>query len=130
MFGPALMVVPISGKGQTLAYAYFPEGTWYDYNTFERMDKVGSSMITAVEDYIPVFMRGGNIILRKDRLRRSTVMMRDDPYTIVIALDSAQSASGSLYVDDGSTFEFMDQVYLQSTLTYDNQVLSYKIKHH
>ena len=36
---------------------------------------------------IPVFYRGGSIIPRKDRIRRSSYLSRNDPYTLVVALD-------------------------------------------
>ena len=36
---------------------------------------------------IPIFQRGGTIVAMKQRVRRSSVAMDDDPYTLIIALD-------------------------------------------
>lgn len=36
----------------------------------------------------PYFYRGGYIVPRKDRVRRSATLMTDDPYTLVVTLDS------------------------------------------
>jgi len=36
---------------------------------------------------IPVFLRGGSIIPRRQRFRRSSLAMRSDPFTLLIALD-------------------------------------------
>lgn len=36
---------------------------------------------------IPVFMQGGSIIPKKERPRRSSSQMADDPFTIVVAAD-------------------------------------------
>ena len=53
-------------------------------------------------DYIPVFQRGGSIVPRQQRVRRSSALMLHDPYTLVVALDArGSSADGTLYMDDG-----------------------------
>lgn len=52
---------------------------------------------------IPLFYRGGYIIPKKARPRRSSTMMLNDPYTIVVALDQSAertNATGYLYLDD------------------------------
>ena len=36
---------------------------------------------------IPVFQKGGAIIPQKNRIRRSSSLMKYDPYTLVVALD-------------------------------------------
>lgn len=55
---------------------------------------------------IPVYQRGGSIIPRKDRVRRASSLMREDPYTLVVALDAEGKAQGTLYMDDEHTFEY------------------------
>jgi alpha 1,3-glucosidase len=86
-------------------------------------------LVETGEDRIPVYIRGGNIVPRKDRLRRSTVAMANDPYTIIVALDADGKASGDLYVDDGHSFDYKDQTYLQASFEYANNVLSYTPNH-
>ena len=56
-------------------------------------------------DKIPVYQRGGSIIPRKLRLRRSSHLMTNDPYTLYAALDHELKAEGTLYVDDEATFD-------------------------
>ena len=55
---------------------------------------------------IPVYLRGGSMIPRKERARRSTAQMTADPFTLWIALDDSGSAQGDLYVDDGHSFAY------------------------
>lgn len=55
---------------------------------------------------IPVYQRGGSIIPRKDRVRRASSLMREDPYTLVVALNTEGKAQGTLYIDDEHTFEY------------------------
>lgn len=50
---------------------------------------------------MPFFYRGGHIIPKKARFRRSSALMINDPYTIIICLDpSTDSAVGHIYYDD------------------------------
>ena len=53
-----------------------------------------------------MFQRGGRIVPRQMRPRRCADLMAADPFTLVVALDSKQQASGQLYIDDGNTFNF------------------------
>ena len=58
----------------------------------------------------------------KTRYRRSSKLMKSDPYTLVIALDEEGSASGKLYVDDGETFAQGTEVIF----TVDNNIINAK----
>lgn len=63
-----------------------------------------------------VYQRGGTIIPKKERVRRSSSLMRDDPYTLVVALDKSGRANGTLYIDDGISFEYREagkKLYMQ-----------------
>lgn len=56
---------------------------------------------------IPAFYRGGWIIPRKERIRRSSMISIYDPYTLIIALDPTQSkAMGYVYFDDFHSTSF------------------------
>jgi alpha 1,3-glucosidase len=78
------------------------------------------SKIPSGIDYIPVFQRGGSIIPRKLRLRRSTMTMRADPYTLYVALDSSKKATGTLYMDDEESFGYKRFAeFAKSTFTAD-----------
>ena len=52
-----------------------------------------SVQLSAPHQQVPVFQRGGTIVPRKMRPRRSSAAMANDPYTLVVALD-AQVWSG------------------------------------
>ena len=66
---------------------YLPKDhTWYDLRSGTAYKGGKTEKIEAV-DSIPVFQRSGTIIPRKDRFRRSTVQMENDPYTLVRVID-------------------------------------------
>ena len=63
-------------------------------------------------DSIPVYYRGGRVIPRRERPRRSSQMQARDPFTLVVALDSNSKASGDLFLDDGHSFAFQRGQYV------------------
>jgi alpha 1,3-glucosidase len=111
MVGDALLVKPVTTQGGTSVSVYLPAGAhvWYDTTTFERLSSApfgGAKTLEAPLWKVPVLQRGGSIVPRQMRSRRSTQLMRDDPYTLVVALDDKKGASGQLYLDDGASFDF------------------------
>ena len=112
LIGSDLLVKPVTHAGATSSVIQFPMSDfWYDVNSMERMDingEANTSVATTVSsdiDTIPVYQRGGSIIPRKLRLRRSSHLMVDDPYTLYVALDNEFAAEGTLYMDDETTFD-------------------------
>merc|ERR1711871_600070 len=113
MVGSALLVKPVTESGATSVQVYLPialekgiRQTWYDFHTLQRVETTSAQYIASAPlDKIPVFLRGGRIIPRKLRLRRSSKLMYYDPYTLVIAYDGDLNAEGMLYLDDEYSME-------------------------
>jgi len=112
LIGSDLLVKPVTSAGATTSHVLFPlSDCWYDVDTMQRVELAGapgSYVAKTVEsgiDKIPVYQRGGSIIPRKLRLRRSSYLMINDPYTIYIALNNELKAEGTLYMDDETTFD-------------------------
>jgi alpha 1,3-glucosidase len=64
-------------------------------------------------------MRGGHIIPRRDRPRRSSGLMKYDPFTLVVVLDAAGNAAGTLYLDDGETFDYEMGAFIHRRFSFD-----------
>lgn len=113
MLGDALLVNPVTKKDASSWGVYLPPGeVWYDYETLQRVPEPGPGFaesrvhtIPVSLDKIPVFVRGGHIIMRRDRPRRSSIAAARDPYTMIIALDDNGRASGLFYTDDGVSYD-------------------------
>jgi len=69
-------------------------------------------------------MQGGHIIPRKDRPRRSSGLMKWDPYTLVLVLGKEGTAKGELYFDDGETFDYQQGAYVHREFEFKDGVLS------
>lgn len=123
MVGGSLLVHPVTEPGVTTATVYFPAGPWYDVQDWNVIDGPASVTVNAPREKIPVYQRGGTIVSRKERIRRASSLMRDDPYTLYIALDALGSAQGTLYVDDEHTFDYRKGKFLYLQLKFENGVL-------
>lgn len=60
---------------------------YYDYFTFEKIHGSSKVQINAPLNKIPVFLRGGSIIPKRQKTRGSSSAMHSDPFTLVIALN-------------------------------------------
>jgi hypothetical protein len=67
---------------------------------------------------IPVFVRGGFIVPRRERPRRSSTAQAGDPYTLLVALDTTGRAQGHLYEDDGLTTAHQQGAFVFRTFTF------------
>lgn len=115
-----LLVKPIVTEGADTVSIYLPPNElYYDYFTYATHKGTGSSItLPAPLDKIPLLMRAGHIIPRKDRPRRSSGLMRFDPYTLVVALSAEGTAEGELYIDDGESYEYQDGAYIHRRFSF------------
>jgi len=75
-------------------------------------------------DTIPTYQRGGTIIARKEKPRRSVASQHGDPYTLYVALDKAFQAEGRLYMDDGHSYRYENQEFAWLWLSFAKQELT------
>uniref|UniRef100_A0A8C1KJB0 Glucosidase, alpha; neutral AB n=2 Tax=Cyprinus carpio TaxID=7962 RepID=A0A8C1KJB0_CYPCA len=98
---------------------------WYDVHTFQKHNGAQNLYIPVTLSSIPVFQRGGSIIPRKDRVRRSSACMENDPYTLYVALSPKKFAEGKLYIDDGHSFNYdTKKEFIHRSLTFANNALT------
>jgi alpha 1,3-glucosidase len=123
------LVAPVLTKGGTSVNVHFPgeQQYWYDHWTHERLEKSGSHNVAAPYDKVPVFQRGGSIVPKRERIRRSSALMHNDPITLVVAPDRQGMAKGTLYLDDGKSFDYKQGSKLYMEITYDNGRLESKM---
>ncbi|XP_058812455.1 neutral alpha-glucosidase AB isoform X2 [Topomyia yanbarensis] len=132
MLSDKLLVAPALKAGQSKVDVYFPikengePDLWYDLDNNRKYSGAGYESM-AVDSYkVPVFQRGGTIVPRKERIRRAATLMKDDPYTLVVALDKNGISKGTLYIDDETSFEYRSGKYLYLEFELKDGVLSSK----
>ncbi|KNZ43807.1 hypothetical protein VP01_984g6 [Puccinia sorghi] len=107
-----LLVKPITQEGVTSTDVFISDDQpYYNYFTSDMflVDKKKRSSRTftfpAPLDTVPLFQRGGHIVTRRDLVRRAAPLMWKDPITLVVALDKEGQSTGTLYLDDGESFD-------------------------
>ena len=112
MLGSALLVAPVLTPRQETVRVVLPgkDTVWYDgisgLVVESSMPSKRELVVSAPLDTIRTFIRGGQMLTLKERPRRSTTAMSEDPLTLVIALDTQHGASGDIYIDDGHSYAF------------------------
>ncbi|KAK3068578.1 hypothetical protein LTR53_013741 [Teratosphaeriaceae sp. CCFEE 6253] len=108
MLGPSLLITPVLIPNVDTVNGTFPgigAGTnWYDWYTLQPVVAQPQENVTlaAPLEHINVHVRGGSILpLQTPAL--TTAATRNNPYSLVVALDESGEASGSLYLDDGES---------------------------
>uniref|UniRef100_A0A4W4HD97 Glycoside hydrolase family 31 N-terminal domain-containing protein n=1 Tax=Electrophorus electricus TaxID=8005 RepID=A0A4W4HD97_ELEEL len=127
LIGRDLLVHPVTEEGARGLTAYLPGHgeVWYDVHTFQKHNGAQNLYIPVTMSSIPVFQRGGSIIPRKLRVRRSSACMENDPYTLYVALNPQRAAEGELYIDDGHTFSFQTKKeFIHRSLTFAYNTLT------
>jgi len=103
MFGPALLVAPVTEQGATSRKVYLPAGSdWYNYWTSERIK--GGQTITAAApiDTIPLFVRAGSILPIG-----TEVLSAQQPQSIAsLRVYPGVDADFALFSDDGTTYSY------------------------
>lgn len=110
-----LLIAPVLEEGVKEITIVLPnvKEIYYDYTNGKMSleSYYGKSQIikqVTLED-IPMFLEGGSIITEKQRYRRSSKLMINDPYTLIIAPNYDQGkASGQLYIDDYETYDYQN----------------------
>ena len=128
-----LLVKPVTEQGKESVDIHLPAeespAPYYDYFTYTSYRgpaKGGSVSVAAPLDTLPLLMRAGHIIPRRDRPRRSSGLMANDPFTLVITLDPAKVSSdstatiaeGSLYHDDGQSYMYENGARIHRQFTF------------
>ncbi|WPH03709.1 Hypothetical protein R9X50_00659200 [Acrodontium crateriforme] len=116
-----LLAKPVTKEGADRQDIYLADKEkYYDYFDFWTYEGPGTVSVAAPLETIPFLMQGGHIIPRRDRPRRSSGLMRYDPFTLVVVLGNSGDAEGTLYLDDGESFNFQNGAYIHRRFKYQS----------
>ncbi|HEX5316068.1 MAG TPA: DUF5110 domain-containing protein, partial [Candidatus Kapabacteria bacterium] len=117
MYGPDLLVNPVTEPSATNRSLYLPQTKWYDFWNGASQD--GGRMISSIAplDRIPVFVRAGSILPLGPTMEWST-QKAEDP----IELRIYRGADGdfTLYEDENDTYNYEKGVYATIPLHWDD----------
>ncbi|XP_068624304.1 neutral alpha-glucosidase AB [Battus philenor] len=131
LLGDKLLVRPVLEAGVKSVNVYLPgrdtNTLWYDVDSYQAHKANGYFSQEVNIAKVPVYQRGGSIVPRRERVRRSSMLMANDPFTLVVALDANNTARGSLYIDDGETYEYMNNKYIYAKIVYEPTQITYTL---
>jgi alpha-D-xyloside xylohydrolase len=103
LFGPSLLVNPVTSPGVTRREVYLPRGGWYDFWTGAHHE--GGRRLDAPAPYesLPVYVRAGSVIPIGPELEH-TGEKPADPLTLWVY--TGADGAFELYEDDGVTYDY------------------------
>lgn len=125
--GDRILASPILEKGASTTTVYLPGGEdqfWYDPENNKFYTGSGNVTISVDLSSNVYFYKAGTIIPRRDIVRSASIYTHADPINLYVVLDGNGRANGTLYVDDTTTFEYRNKVYLYQRFAYDNGTFS------
>lgn len=121
-----ILAKPVVTEGATSVDIYISDSEkyfdYFDYTVYQGAGK--RHTVAAPLEKIPVLMQAGHIVPRQDRPRRSSELMKWDPYTFLVVLTDAGTAEGTLYIDDGETYDFEKGAYIHRRFIFRDSALT------
>ena len=118
MFGPNLLINPVTVSGATQRSVYLPAGPdWLDFWTGKRVS--GGQTITADAplDRIPIFGKSGSMVVMEPRVESSAA--KADP--LEIRIYSGADSNFSLYEDEGDNYDYEHGTYSVIPIHWDDK---------
>jgi len=102
LFGPSLLVNPVTEPGATTRHVYLPKGKWYNFWTGESLEGGRAIDTPAPLAEMPLFVRAGSIVPMGPAVEYAG--QSDDP--IELRIYPGADADFTLYEDDGTTYNY------------------------
>jgi len=117
MFGPSLLIAPVTEQGRITRDVYLPAGTdWFNFWTNERVHGGQSITVNAPIDIIPIFVKAGAILPLG-----SSVESTNEAQTIAsFRVYPGADAEFELYRDDGTTYDYEQGKFELTRLHWSN----------
>ena len=117
LFGPALMVNPVTEPAATSRRVYLPQTKWYDFWTGKQIEGGKSLEVDAPLDRMPLFVRAGSIL----------PMGPDEQYAqekpadpLELRIYTGADGDFTLYEDQGDSYDYEKGVYATIPLHWDD----------
>jgi len=117
MFGPALLVNPVTDPGVQARQVYLPPSAWYDFWTGERVR--GGKFMTAAAplQIIPLYARAGSVLPMGPAIEYA---QEKPPTPIELRIYPGADGDFTLYEDDGLTYNYEKGAYATIPMRWDD----------
>ena len=127
LFGPDLFVAPVLTEMLDPEHIQLPPGTWYDFWTYSRHTDAEKITLLPKLDELPLYVRAGTI-LPMQAVVQSTSETPVGP--LELRVFPGDDCRGSLYQDDGHTFNYEKGEFLRVQYTCSTSAASLSVSSH
>ena len=117
LFGPALMVSPVTDYGVDQRRVYLPNTTWTNFWSGESFSGGKFIMAAAPLETLPLFARAGSILPLGPAMEYSS-QKPEDP--VELRIYPGADADFTLYEDDGLTYDYEKGAYATIPIHWDD----------
>jgi alpha 1,3-glucosidase len=118
LVGDAILVSGVFVKDAKTRHVEKPPGNWYEFRNGRPFLESGDVPVTI--DDIPLHIRGGRIVPYYPKAVKTVIDTIPTPLTLIVAMDDNGAATGSLYLDDGVTYNYTLGGYLHRKFVYES----------
>lgn len=126
LFGPSVMVAPVTIENSTTTHVYMPDDVLYDFWTGRKVSDTTGVWKTLTDipyTSIPLYYKGGSVVPQRASSASTTTELRTINFVLVVAPGVDGSASGSLYLDDGVSIEQKATSFIKFTYSRSRNTL-------
>jgi alpha-D-xyloside xylohydrolase len=117
MFGPSLLIAPVTDQGQDLRSVYLPAGNdWYDFWTNIKYKGGEKIKVAAPIDRIPVFVKEGSVI----PLGPIINYVGEKPEDLEVRVYKGNSGTFEVYQDENDNYNYENGLFATFTINWDN----------
>ncbi|KAJ1994279.1 glucosidase II [Coemansia spiralis] len=120
MVGSSIMVAPALDSDLTkpIDVTFPSQENWYNmYTHASYLAPIKRRFVVDLAQTL-VYVRGGSIIPTRERQRRSSAFMKQDPFTLYVYVSRNGTASGKLYIDDGESYDYEKGAFIEREFVY------------
>jgi alpha-D-xyloside xylohydrolase len=119
MFGPALMINPVTIAGAIARNVYKPAGTWYDFWTGTPTTYATGTTVNGVSaplSLIPIYARAGAILPMGPRIQYATESVNP----IELRVYPGADGNFTLYEDENDNYNYQSGTHATIPISYSN----------
>jgi alpha-D-xyloside xylohydrolase len=118
MFGPSILVNPVTEPGETARQVYLPSGAnWTDFWSGEQYEGGQAIQISAPIDHIPLLVKQGSIIPMGPVIQYASEKPEDP---LELRIYPGANAHFTMYEDEDDNYDYEKGIYSTITFDWDN----------
>jgi len=117
LFGPAILVSPVTAQGAASRTVYLPKATWYDFWTGEKVEGGKRIEADAPLEKMPLFVREGSIVPMGPAMEWSTEKPADP---IELRIYPGADGDFTLYEDENDGYNYTKGAHATIRLLWDD----------